>query len=105
MNQDSSSLSGYLVYTSEGVSITRDALTASGALRWHKGVPNTKWEEYALRSPVALMMEDRFGAPGPFDYVITCRRSGERLLLLGENSRIATASLERLREKESDTKT
>ena len=94
------SLSGYLMATSTGSKVTATLLTEAGALHHYGHIEDTKWDEYLMRSSQPLMMEDRFGAVGPFEYRLKCRRSGSRILIMGENTRIAEAALSKLRAKE-----
>lgn len=102
MMPETSTLSGYLMATSTGARVSPAGLTHVGGLRQFRQLYNTKWEEYIMDSAVPLMMEDRSGAKGPFEYRIRCRRSGPRVLVMGDTTRVADVALGRIRAKETE---
>lgn len=53
-------------------------------------IPGTHWEEYRFQSSIALHGEDRLDLPGPYQYVLVARRSGQRMLLLGPHRDVVT---------------
>lgn len=76
-------LQGYLL-TSSGEELTRESVLCSPGLSFVRQLTPTKWDEYRFRSPLPLRGEDQLTLTGYFDYSIFCRRSGGKVLLLGE---------------------
>jgi hypothetical protein len=59
-----------------------------------KQVARTKWDEYRFRSSKPMRGEVQYNFGGTWEYVVLCRRSGSRLLLLSETTSIVETILD-----------
>jgi hypothetical protein len=85
-------LSGLLLDASTGT-IEREDLLACQRLKFSSLVGKTGWEIYSYHSPEPLRGEEP--EAGAFIYLVVCRRSGSRLLVLGSGREIVPYLLER----------
>lgn len=86
-------LNGYLLEWSQR-SISREDLLLCPELAFKSQVTNSHWEEFEFSSKIALRNEDDLSTPGPFKYVVVCRRSGPRIVILSLNRKIVDHLLE-----------
>ena len=92
-DRDAYSLNGYILEWPVR-QIERGDLIQSHSIRFREVLPNSRWETFEFISSVPLRGEDTDNTPGPFRYILVCRRSGPRILLLSLNRQIVEHVLE-----------
>jgi hypothetical protein len=80
-------LTGHLLTWPEG-QVERDDLLRSKTLTFLRTMGNSQWEELSYQSNIPLYGENPEEVAPPYRYAVICRRSGPRLLVLAEHSRI-----------------
>lgn len=86
-------LGGFLLDWSER-NVVRTDLLKCDSLTFVRKIPNTHWEEFEYLSQIALRGEDEISTAKPYRYVLICRRSGSRIILLSFNRDIVEHLLE-----------
>lgn len=80
-------LTGRLLSWPDHKVIPRDLLR-SERLTFVRMIKSSRWEELLYESKVPLHSEDVTQDSGPYKYIVVCRRSSSRLLILSEHSEI-----------------
>ncbi len=88
-------LTGYLLSTPLET-IEPSKLRDVPALTFVRQLQRSRWEEFKFHSPKPLRGEEiQLGFSGGFDYTVLCRRSGPRILVVGESRGVIDALLDR----------
>ncbi len=77
-------LGGYLLDWIERP-IERSDILKNANLRYIGPISGSEWERYEFSSEKALRDEDELTASKPFKYIMACRRSGSRIIMLSYN--------------------
>lgn len=84
---------GFLMDGSEKV-IERDDLLKCNTIKFVSVIPGTEWEKFEYLSETALRNEDAESTSKPYRYIVICRRSGSRIIILSHTKDIVEHLLE-----------
>lgn len=88
-------LTGYLLSTKLRV-VEQEQLRAAQDLVFVRQLQHSRWEEFRFHSAAPLRGEEvQLGFSGSFEYTVLCRRSGPRVLVVGESRTVVDALLDR----------
>src|SRR6185369_6049102 len=85
-------LTGRLLTWPEG-EVEREDILRCSSLDFGQTIGPSDWERYTYMSTNPLNNEDPTEVAGPYKYAILCRRSRDRILILGESSRVVETLL------------